>query len=171
MKLYFVYKTVNLVSRREYIGIHESHDLFFGTPESHDDYIGNTIDLARDLKKYGRKAFYVEAIHAFPLEHDARKYLEKLLKDQLPGSYNDLPKRPTENYRAMSLGEKNSFFGKKHSAETLNVLSEYRKGMRWINNGVSVRQIGRDDPIPEGWVAGRGSRTLKSTPPGGCSKA
>lgn len=152
MRLYILYKTTNLVNQRTYIGCHLTDDLFYGTPAYNDDSIGDTNDLRNDLKLYGRRAFIVEAIHAYPLEDSARNHLEKLVEQQPLGSYND---RPKDKYRAMSLGEKNSFYGKKHTADTLNVLSEHRKGIRWVNDGTTERQIPKDEPTPINYAPGR----------------
>jgi hypothetical protein len=52
-------------------------------------------------------------------------------------------------------GSNNNFYGISHTPETLQQLSEYRRGTRWINNVLSEKQILKTDPIPNGWIAGR----------------
>jgi hypothetical protein len=53
------------------------------------------------------------------------------------------------------MGEKNAFYGKKHSAETLSVLSQHRRGVRWITDGATERQIPKDEPTPTNYRPGR----------------
>ena len=61
-----------------------------------------------------------------------------------------------------------TFYGKHHSEETKQKMSESQKGKRigekhpmygkkykWINNGFENRYISLDDDIPEGFVRGR----------------
>ena len=59
-----------------------------------------------------------------------------------------------------------TFYGKKHSNETKQKMSESAKGKHdgvlnsqygtiWITNGTENKKIKKDEPIPKGWVRGR----------------
>jgi len=50
------------------------------------------------------------------------------------------------------LGEKNHFFGKKHSKEFIDKMKQRTKGFHWYNNGIEAKQL---KECPEGWVPGR----------------
>jgi len=60
-----------------------------------------------------------------------------------------------EKLRAANLGSGNPMHGKTHTPEIKAALSSYRKQIRWINNGTESKQIPKNSPIPEGWIAGR----------------
>jgi hypothetical protein len=179
---YFVYKTTNLVNKRIYFGMHYSSDIFFGTQEYIDGYIGNTIEMNSDLKQYGRKAFLVQSFEAFTDRAHAERLLSSLIANAPPGSYhtnarseaqkglqNALGTVRSEEFKAAAsertIGEGNPFYGKQHSTETKSVLSDYRAQMIWINNNIIEKQIAKSDNIPDGFERGRLKRssTIKVT--------
>ncbi|CAB4124231.1 Nuclease associated modular domain 3 [uncultured Caudovirales phage] len=158
MRLYFLYKTTNLRDERVYHGIHLTDDLYFGTPNSVDTFCGDTAEIRSILKLHGRQVFHVETICAYPIEEDANKHLDKLLKTRDANSYNRVIVRTPEQRARTSevnLGEKNPFYGQKHSDKTKGNLSSYRKSVRWITDGVTERQIGAHDDVAPGWRRGR----------------
>ena len=53
--MYTVYKTVNLVNGKYYIGVHK-------TDNPYDDYIGSGKLIKRAIKKYGKDSFHKEII-------------------------------------------------------------------------------------------------------------
>lgn len=169
---HFVYKTTNLVNNRVYFGIHYSNDPFFGTESYFDGFIGNTNEIANDLKQYGRKAFLVQSFEAFQNREHAERLLSGLIANPPPGSYhtnarseaqkglqNALGTVRSEEFKAAAsertMGEGNPFYGKQHSTETKSVLSDFRTQMKWINNNIIEKQIAKSDNIPDGFVRGR----------------
>jgi hypothetical protein len=142
---YFLYKTTNRVNQRVFYGVHRSWDLGFGTNVSNDPHIGDSVELKADLKQYGRAAFVVQSLHAFADETEAYKALAKQLQ-ATPSTYTSRPNRE---------GNNNTFYGKKHSDDTLNTLSEYRKQVQWINDTTTERQVSKNASIPDGWSRGR----------------
>lgn len=62
-KFYIVYKTINLVNGKEYIGTHCSNYLM-------DDYMGSGVDLGKDIDKYGIENFKRFNIEVFYNHHD-----------------------------------------------------------------------------------------------------
>ena len=177
--LYVLYKTTNLVNRREYWGIKETQDIFFGTDMSSDSYCGEGLDLLADLRAMGRHAFICEAVHAYTEEELAKKALKKILDNLPANSYNRVrgcpigSTKPDEWIAAKSAawsGENNPMHGKKHSDDAKKKMAGLKAAARKINNGFEERIILKGEPIPEGWVLGRrptaavraASRTLKS---------
>ena len=174
MSFYILFKTTCRVNQRVYYGIHKTMDIFFGTTESSDPYVGDTTDINEDLSKYGRKAFIVETIHAYDDETKAHVALRDIKKKLPPNAYNTNYAackmgneyalgvvRSDETKARMSaavLGDKNAFYGKKHNDATKEVLSEYRKQMKWITDGSAEQQIVKGDAIPDGWKLGRKPR-------------
>lgn len=78
--MYTVYKTVNLVNGKYYIGVHK-------TSEPHDDYLGSGKLLKSAIKKYGVDSFRKEIIAIFE-DKDAAYSLESNLVIIGEMSYN-----------------------------------------------------------------------------------
>ena len=173
--LYFLYKTTNRVNGRIYFGIHYTEDVFFGSESTSDYYCGDTEDIREDLRRYGRDAFLVEGIHAFHDRESANRAMQQFLVGLPPNSYhtnsrsaslmgnqNALGAVKTEEAKAKisekTKGEKNPFYGEKHTEETKKALKEFRKGIKWINNGIDEKQILKEDAVPDGWSLGRKKR-------------
>lgn len=57
-KYYTIYKTTNLINKREYIGQHVAYNL-------NDNYIGSGSLLSNAIKKYGKHNFKKEILHIF----------------------------------------------------------------------------------------------------------
>lgn len=82
--LFIVYKTINLVNNKFYIGKHKQTSIDF------DGYYGSGKFLKRALTKYGKHNFVRETIATFQTEEEAYQYekeiVEHFLKD--PNCYN-----------------------------------------------------------------------------------
>ena len=158
---------MNLVDGRVWYFVHESTDIFYGTENYTDPYIGAQPLLLEDLKKYGRNAFVVTALQAFPFRQDAEKALERYRPIATYVNPPTAPRVVTEEQRERmkmnTLGDKNPFYGKKHGEKTLEVLQKYRKNQRWINDGVKEQQIPVDSELPDGFKYGRLPRQRKAT--------
>jgi hypothetical protein len=156
VKLYFLYKTTCMANKRVSYGVHASNDIFFGTEHATDPYVGKSIGILEDLERYGRAAFVVEAIHAFPLEADAMKALE-----QYKPSTTYVPPVITrsdefkKNLSVTRMGEGNPMYGKKMSDSAKAAISEHRSKQRWVNNGSSERQQPSSEPLAAGYTYGR----------------
>lgn len=77
---YFVYKTINTINNKSYIGIHQ-------TENEDDGYLGSGVALKRAVKKYGEENFIREIISYHKsfdelLEVESRIVDEKWVKDR-----------------------------------------------------------------------------------------
>lgn len=120
MVFHLVYKTTNLLNDKFYVGSHQTDRL-------EDGYLGSGVILKKALKKYGRNNFKREII-ANCVSAEVSREIETIFVRY----YIDNFKRQCYN-RSYSgtggmLGEDNSFFGKRHSEESLQKMSASHKG-------------------------------------------
>ena len=172
IKLYFLFKYVNLVLQREYWGVHATDDLEWATTHARDRWVPNVKDIKDDLLKTGPNSYIIHVIHCFPIEADANRALQRHLETAPADpalNYNKALNNKLAEGRTGTIqsaetrlliskattGEKNPFYGKKHNTKTINTLKEYRKTQRWINNGIQELQVPVGTELPEGWVYGR----------------
>ena len=66
-----------------------------------------------------------------------------------------------ENIRQSKLGEKNPFYGKTHSKEVKEKMSEDRRGTIWYNNG-EIEKRSKECP-GDGWIRGKLKKPLDET--------
>lgn len=78
--MYTVYKTVNLVNKKYYVGVHKTT-----TPD--DDYLGSGVLLKQAIQKYGKTNFKKEVLAIFENKNDAYE-LERTLVKICEESYN-----------------------------------------------------------------------------------
>ena len=71
---YFVYKTINLINNKEYIGIHQTNDI-------NDGYLGSGHALLNAIKKYGKENFKREIL-SYHNSFDEILEVEKELVDE-----------------------------------------------------------------------------------------
>lgn len=106
---YIVYRTVNIVNNKYYIGVHK-------IVKEKDSYLGSGKYLNMSIKKYGRENFYRETLYSFNNSREAfekeREVLSIKLKDPL-----------CMNIAIGGEGGPN-FLGKTHSISTRKKLRE-----------------------------------------------
>ena len=71
---YILYKTINLLNNKTYIGIHKTNDL-------EDDYLGSGVAFKKALKKYGKENFKREILE-FCNSYDELLEREKILVNE-----------------------------------------------------------------------------------------
>lgn len=121
-KYHFVYKTVNTVNGKEYIGYH-------GTNNLDDGYFGSGKLLRRAIEKYGPESFTREILEFFDNPEDAFEY-EKKIVNQDYVKREDTYNLSIGGNVCILYGENNGFYGKKHSPETLSIIKEKRSGQK-----------------------------------------
>lgn len=82
-KYYLVYKITNLITRKYYIGAHETHDIA-------DGYMGSGLYIKRAIKKYGVENFRKEVIAECSSSRDMFQ-MEAELVELHEMSYNIMP--------------------------------------------------------------------------------
>ncbi len=111
--IHSVYKTINLINQKYYIGKHSSKN-------PNDEYLGSGLALQRAIKKHGLENFKKEVLHLYESEVDAynkeRELLEELDGVKDPLCYN------------LCYGGVGFWKGATHSAEARDKISEGNKG-------------------------------------------
>jgi group I intron endonuclease len=119
MTIYIVYKTINLINGRYYIGKHK-------TTNSNDTYLGSGTVIKEAIKHYGAENFIKEIIAVYDNELDAfNKEAELVTEDVVndPLSYN---------LSTVGLG------GRTHSTRSKQQMSANMKGRIPWNKGVQM---------------------------------
>lgn len=126
-KLYFyVYKIVNQVNNKEYIGFHSTNDL-------NDGYMGSGKLILRALEKYGPSAFKKTILKIFDNQKDAEDY-ERYLVDEEYVKREDTYNLSLGGNVCILSGKNNGFYGKKHTPETRAKITE-RETEYWRTYG------------------------------------
>jgi len=80
MKIYFVYKTTNLLNNKFYIGAHQTEDI-------NDNYLGSGVVLNKAIKKYGKENFKREILliceNAEEMFNEEKKLINSFLGNEL----------------------------------------------------------------------------------------
>lgn len=122
---YTVYRTINTINNKEYIGVH-------ATKNPNDSYLGSGKNLKKAIEKYGETSFKKEILHIFDNSDDMYN-MEKMLVDSLYVSRED-----TYNIKEGGLGTQKGF---KFSDEIRKLQSETRKGK---DNGMYGRKHSKE---------------------------
>lgn len=118
---YYVYKTTNKKNGKFYVGVHRSSDI------TNDAYLGSGHTMLKAIKKYGPDSFEREIITHFDNYQEAFE-LEELIVDK-----EFVDREDTYNLAVGGKGfyfeskEDHPMYGKTHSEEFKNNLSEKRK--------------------------------------------
>lgn len=149
----YIYKTTNLENNKVYIGQHKGR--------FNKNYLGSGTALKNSIKKYGREKFIVEMIfYVYSQEeldlfekHLIDKYRQILGEDNLynisegggvqPLSPSSI-RKISNTLKGRYAGDKNPYYGKKHSPEILKKISEKVKG-----------RFGEKSPSWKGGIAAR----------------
>ncbi len=111
--IYIVYKTINLVNQKIYIGKHKQK---FHFPILFDGYFGSGILLINAIKKYGKKNFIRETLHVFYTPEEAYAKEAELV--------NEAFVKREDTYNLMIGGLGITF----HTEESKRKIGEYHKG-------------------------------------------
>lgn len=110
---YIVYKTTNKINGKFYIGFHKCN------PDSKkDSYLGSGKLIKQAIQKYGRHNFTRETLFVYGTPKEALNKERELVNDEFV--------KLTNNYNlsigggaCILFGESNGFYGKKHTAKTI----------------------------------------------------
>lgn len=123
----YIYKTINLTNGKSYIGQHTTNN-------EYDNYLGSGSELNKDIKSIGYK-YFIKGIIEYCDNKDELNEREKYWIEY----YNTI----NEGYNICKgggdypvlYGDKNGFFNKKHSEETIKKMSKAREGVEPWNKG------------------------------------
>lgn len=118
-KFYIVYKTTNLLNGKFYIGSHQTFNL-------QDGYYGSGKVLRLAIKKYGKDNFLNEVICRCSSLNVARCVEGHLVRFNINKFGRKCYNRSYSGTGAV-LGEGNAFYGKTHSKESRNKISDSAK--------------------------------------------
>lgn len=113
---YLVYKTVNLLNNKFYIGSHQTLNI-------NDGYLGSGVILKKAIKKHGRQNFRREII-ANCISTEVSRTVETHLVRYYLDNHKRLCYNISYSGTGAMLGEANAFYGRSHSDETKRILSE-----------------------------------------------
>lgn len=85
---FYVYRTINIVNGKEYIGVHQSHRI------NYDNYMGSGVLFIRAIKKYGKDSFVREIVGEFETRSEAEALEAELVTEEyvkLCSNYNLAP--------------------------------------------------------------------------------
>src|SRR5210317_234579 len=135
---HYVYKTINPINKRFYIGSHTTKNL-------NDNYKGSGI-WVQSCKK-NKEAFnrlICKKLKFFNTIKEAREYEEILIKKNINKKLNMNFKLAADGMTSEDMsGEKNSMYGKKHKPETINLLSKQKKGKNHHLWGKKRPEVGK----------------------------
>jgi hypothetical protein len=131
---YILYKIINKINGRFYIGVHKTKDI-------HDDYYGSGLLIKRAIEKYGIENFSKEILQVFSNQAEAFKkekelVTDALVKDNMCYNIKEGGRGGFDHIRAMGLGASNT--GKKiiHNIETGQQIPVKIEDLEsYINNG------------------------------------
>jgi group I intron endonuclease len=115
-----IYKTTNLVNGKQYIG---------KDTRNNPNYFGSGVLLKKAIKKYGKENFKKEIIEVCSSRQELIEREEYWLNYYDAGNNSIFYNRHNYSYGGIaSFGEKNGFYGKKHSNETKQKISKSNSG-------------------------------------------
>lgn len=118
---YYVYKLTNKTNGKIYIGFHgPKKDLL------EDSYYGSGVLIRKAVEKYGKDNFDKEVLFVYETEEEAKEMERSIVNEEFLAR-KDVYNLALGGSGGGLLGEKNPFYGKTHSEETLQILSEKGK--------------------------------------------
>ena len=165
---YTIYKITNQVNGNIYIGSHKTKNL-------NDSYMGSGKHLKRSQEKHGIENFTKEILFVFDSAEKMYSKEAEIVNEDFIAEENKYNLKVGgyggwDYINEMGLNERRhvAFKGKKHTEETKKKIGEKTSisqkgeknsqyGKRWIYSLEEQRstRIGKDDPLPEGWLEGR----------------
>lgn len=139
-KYYYVYRIVNKINQHEYIGFHSTNDL-------DDGYMGSGKLLQQAYKKHGIENFEKTILKIFKTKEEAEAYERELVNEEYVNR-DDTYNLSLGGNVCILFGEKNGFFGKKHSKETIDKIIKGLDNYYETHDGTwKDKNISEDDDV------------------------
>ena len=132
MKKHTVYKTINRVNNKIYVGYHSVDESKIERLDRgrlscfSDGYLGSGKLLKRALEKYGPESFDQEIIGIFDSQEEA-ELVESMVVDEIFSLREDTYNLALGGNVRVLVGENNGFYGKTHTRETLEKIKTSRE--------------------------------------------
>lgn len=170
-KKYYIYRIINKINGKDYIGKHIYLD--YKNPLN-DGYFGSGINIKKAIKKYGKNNFEKEILIDNILTEEEANSLEKILIEEYKNNdlaiYNiakggdggnnivwteekrkEISKRFKGHHPSLETREKmsknNGMLGKHHTKETIEKISKNRKGKSHSHTEEEKKKIGLKSKI------------------------
>lgn len=134
--LYTVYKTVNVINGKEYVGFHKIENLnsiLYTESENgsifSDGYMGSGKLMKRALQKYGPLNMR-QSLLLVTEDKDEAEFYEREVVNEDWVNRDDTYNISLGGNTAILFGDNNGFFGEKHSKETIAKIQEKREETR-----------------------------------------
>lgn len=125
---YYIYKTTNLINGKYYVGFHKTSDPF-------DNYLGSGVRLIDAIKKYGVENFKKEILFEFDTQEEAEAKEREIVNLDFVKDRNTYNVSLGGNVCVL-YGKDNGFYGKTHTKETKEHISQMNKGTRRAFNHI-----------------------------------
>lgn len=147
---YIIYRTVNLINNKEYIGQHKTTDL-------NDGYLGSGLLLRWAIQKYGRQNFKREVLYYCATETEMNAKEKELVNERYLCSEHTYNIRLGGTKFPGRAGDKNTMFEKKHSSETKSKISSSIRGNKnpMFNKNHTEKTKQKMSKANKGRLAGR----------------
>lgn len=116
-KYHFVYKTVNILNNKEYIGVHSTNDL-------DDGYLGSGKRLRIAIEKYGAENFKRMILEFFDTREEAFKREAELVTEEYRNRSDTYNLNLGGDVSPCLPGELNGFYGKHHTKESIEKMKK-----------------------------------------------
>ena len=140
---------------------YQAHILLAEKYPSNYNIISSVVFFEKLLLK-GDKSKYIEKLKSFKWFTNGKEDV-RLPKDKCPDgwwegrkdSFKDNLSKAEKGKKVGLKGELNGMYGKKHTKEWKELISNLTKNRRWYNNGYKEVYINVDEGCPDGFVKGR----------------
>jgi hypothetical protein len=161
MKKYTVYKTTNLVNGKIYIGFHSilESDIIrteYGQLSCFKDgYLGSGKLLIKGIEKYGPENFAQEILGIFDTQKEAEDLERSLVSKEFVDEETNYNLSIGGNV-AILYGDKNGFYGKRHTKESSlgKIPSNKGKFMAYNCETFEINYFNDLNELPSGWIKG-----------------
>lgn len=125
---YYIYKTTNILNGKYYVGFHKTNN-------PNDSYLGSGVRLIDAIKKYGVENFKKEILFEFDTQEEAEAKEREIVNLDFVKDRNTYNVSLGGNVCVL-YGKDNGFYGKTHTKEAKDKMSNAKKGTRYAFNHI-----------------------------------
>ena len=139
LNYYYIYETTNNINGKKYIGQH-------GDDSLDNNYLGSGTAILRAIKKYGKEHFSKKILEIVDIDNINEKEIEWIKKKNafMSDNYYNMTEGGEGCRGIQRFGQDNPFYGKTHSEETKQKISEAYKGQKLTEYQLQKLKEGRE---------------------------